>query len=57
MIKTKRELLYYLECDRIALGIKRKKCNFWGDEIWKFQICMRKLNYYSNINVFENNMF
>jgi len=33
MISTKEELAYYLECDRIALGKKRKKPNLFGDEI------------------------
>ena len=48
MIKTKINLKYFLECDRIALGEKAKKPSIFGDEIWKFQICMRKLNYYKN---------
>lgn len=48
MIKTKINLNYFLECDRIALGKKAKKPSIFGDEIWKFQICMRKLNYYKN---------
>ena len=48
MITTKRELAYYLDCDRIALGKKTKKPGFIGDEIWKIQICMRKLDYCSN---------
>ena len=48
MINTKAELKYYLECDRVALGKKEKTPAFWGDEVWKFQICMRKLQYYVN---------
>ena len=48
MIKSKKELAYYLECDRIALGKKQKSPSFFGDEIWKFQICMRKLDFYSH---------
>ncbi len=47
MIKTKKELKYYLECDRIALGKNGRKPRLFGDEIWKFQICLRKLDYYS----------
>lgn len=46
MISSKEELQYYLECDRLALGRKAKKPAFFGDEIWKFQICMRKLSYH-----------
>ena len=48
MVKTKTDLNYFLECDRLALGKKGKKPGVFGDEIWKFQICMRKLNYYKN---------
>lgn len=48
MIANKSELRYYLECDRIALGKKRKTPSFFGDEIWKYQICMRKLSFYEN---------
>ena len=48
MIKTKDELKHYLECDRIALGKKTIRPSFFGDNIWKFQICMRKLDYYKN---------
>ena len=48
MVKTKTDLNYFLECDRLALEKKGKKPGVFGDEIWKFQICMRKLNYYKN---------
>lgn len=48
MITSKEQLTYYLECDRIALGKKAKKPSLFGDEIWKFQICMRKLDYFQN---------
>ncbi|MBE7047855.1 MAG: serine acetyltransferase [Ruminococcaceae bacterium] len=47
MIKDKQDLRYYLECDRLALGKKSKGPSLFGDEVWKFQICMRKLAYYS----------
>lgn len=47
MIKNKKQLKYYLECDRVALGISRKKPKFIGDEIWKFERVMRKLDYAS----------
>ncbi len=46
MINSKSELEYFLECDRVALGKKSKKPSFFGDEIWKFEICMRKMKYY-----------
>lgn len=45
----KQQLKFYLECDKIALNRKSVKPKFWGDEIWKFQVCMRKL-YFADIN-------
>ena len=50
MITTKKELKYYLEQDALALNRKgRKKPKLFGDEIWKFQITLRKTEYYSNL--------
>lgn len=49
MIKSKEELRYYLACDRIALGEKRIKPRFIGDEIWKYQRLMRRLDYATTI--------
>ena len=34
-----------MECDRVALNIKKKKPRIIGDEIWKFERVMRKLDY------------
>jgi len=48
MIKSKKDYKYYLECDRIALGKKYLKPKFVGDEIWRFEIMMRKTEYYKN---------
>lgn len=45
MIRDRKELDYYLECDRVALGEKRRKPSLFGNEIWKFQIYMRKLDF------------
>ncbi|MDF2571619.1 MAG: cysEA [Sporomusa sp.] len=51
MIKNKKDLLYYLEEDKRSLGkSKRKRPYFIGEEIWKFEIVLRKHEYYSNIN-------
>ena len=55
MIKDIRDYKYYLNRDRIALGVKRKKPRFIGDEIWKFERLLRKLEYYSNCK--SNNYF
>lgn len=48
MIQSKSDLKYYLEQDKIALGIKRSRPLIFGDEIWKFQILYRKYEYLRN---------
>ena len=50
MIKTKADLKYYLKRDAIALKKSNKKRpSIIGDEIWKFQRTMRKLEYLSSL--------
>lgn len=50
MIKSKQQLKYYLQQDAIALNKANKKHpSLFGDEIWKFQRTMRKLEYYTNM--------
>lgn len=46
MIQSKNDLEEYLEADRIALG--REGTPAFNDLIWRFQICMRKLEYIHN---------
>lgn len=48
MIKSKKDYFEYLEHDRIALGKNYKRPRIVGDEIWKFQILLRKCEYYNN---------
>lgn len=48
MIQSKGDLRKYLEADRIALGQSNKKPRILGDEIWKYQILLRKCEYYNN---------
>lgn len=48
MIRSKDDLKKYLEADRVALGEKRKKPKIIGNEIWKYQILLRKCEYYNN---------
>ena len=48
MIQSKEDLLYYLECDRIALDKNYKKPRLVVDVIWKYQILMRKCAYFAN---------
>ncbi|WP_316268044.1 serine acetyltransferase [Claveliimonas bilis] len=51
MIKTKQDLLYYLECDKVALKIPKKR-RFPRpilDLVWNYEIIMRKAEYYGNV--------
>lgn len=48
MIQSKEDYKYYLECDRKSLCITRKRPRFYSDEIWKFQRCLRRQEYYTN---------
>lgn len=54
MIKNKNDYNYYKKCDKEALDIKRKFPRIIGDEIWKFEILMRKYEYYSNVKIGKN---
>lgn len=48
MIQSKEDYLYYLKCDAIALHRGYNKPRFIHDNIWLFQILMRKCEYYEN---------
>lgn len=48
MIIDKETLNIYLKKDKNSLGIERKYPHFWADEIWRFQIYLRKHEYYLN---------
>lgn len=52
MINSKGDLKDYLESDKQALGINRRRPKFLGDEIWRFQRALRKHEYYSNVKCF-----
>lgn len=49
MIDSKETLKRYLEQDKLALGrCGDSKPRLFGDEIWKFEILLRKVEYYIN---------
>lgn len=49
MIDSKDAYRYYLERDKIALGRQKdRRPHFFGDEIWKFEILLRRVEYYLN---------
>lgn len=55
MINSKKEMKYYILCDSKACRRNTVKPRFFGDEIWKFQISLRKLEFFcrpsrSNLN-------
>ena len=60
MIKTKKDLQDYLIADKENLGYTKSKPSIFGDEIWKFEITLRKREYYENLqkrNIFEKIMY
>jgi len=48
MIESRKDYLSYLEKDRLALAQLRKKPKLFGDEVWKFQRLLRRIEYYTN---------
>ena len=48
MIESKKDLKEYLEADKVSLDISRKKPKLFGDYLWKFEIILRKHEYYLN---------
>lgn len=49
MINSKSDLKFYMECDRIALKKNYKKPKLIHDVIWKYEILLRKSEYYQNV--------
>jgi len=43
VIGSRADLRYYLEADRLSLGVRRRRPRLFGDDIWKYQ---RILRYY-----------
>jgi serine O-acetyltransferase len=48
VIRTRADLSYYLSTDKRSLNIARKRVPLLGEDIWKFQIFLRKAEYYHN---------
>ena len=59
MITSKKELKDYLEKDKWALNLSHKKRpNIIRDEIWIYEICLRKREYYTYISAkYPSNIF
>ena len=51
MIKCRKDLYDFLREDKKALGFSRYEMPIVGKEIWKFQIALRYLEYYTNTNI------
>ena len=48
IISSKKELREYLKADKESLGIQRKRPKLFRDEIWRFEIALRKAEYANN---------
>ena len=48
MIKTRDDLQDYLDKDKRALGMKKRRPSIIGDEVWKFEIALRMDEFYRN---------
>lgn len=48
MILSRLDLQQYLEEDRIALQETKRRPSIFGNEVWKFQIALRKVEFYLN---------
>jgi serine O-acetyltransferase len=49
MIRSKEDYAFYIQADKISSGISRARPRpLVGDEIWKFQLLMRKCEYWNN---------
>ena len=57
MITSRKLLREYLDADRQALGKAYKRPKLFGDEVWKFQILLRKYEYYFNTPGGMNGIF
>lgn len=47
-IESYSDYIYFLEADRLSRNELRNKPRIFGDEIWRFQRLLRKLEYYKN---------
>ena len=48
MIKTRDDLQDYLDKDKRALGMEKRRPSIIGDEVWKFEIALRMDEFYRN---------
>lgn len=48
MIKNRKELREFLKCDKMQLGIERRFPRIYTDDIWRYEIVLRKYEYWYN---------
>jgi serine O-acetyltransferase len=48
MIQSKDDYRFYLEADRLAMGIHRTRPSLFFHEVWKFERLLRAVEYYQN---------
>ena len=56
MIRTKQDLKAYLLADAMANGRSSTKASFFGDEIWKFIVALRRAEFYTNRTGFSKKL-
>lgn len=56
MIKTKEDLKRFLESDRKALSKTYKRPKMFSDDVWKFEIVLRKREYHYN-NIYNGSLY
>ncbi|RXA18038.1 serine acetyltransferase [Methanosarcina sp. MSH10X1] len=52
MIRSKADYEFYVKADKFALGKDYENPRLIGDDIWKFQRLLRKVEYYTNCKKF-----
>jgi serine O-acetyltransferase len=59
IINSHDDYIFFLEADRLSLKKQHRKPRFGGDEIWKFQRMLRKLEYLKNCqkNAFDRLLY
>lgn len=57
LIRSRQDYKRYLRRDAVALRCTRKRPRLFGDEIWKYQRCLRKQEYYLSFSKYKKMLF
>ncbi|WP_140445387.1 MULTISPECIES: serine O-acetyltransferase [unclassified Bifidobacterium] len=56
MITSKEDLKYFLEADAARISNGRKHPRLFQDEVWRYEIILRKREYYHNVKGFAHHL-